>query len=87
MSTIDFEVTTADGITPVAGSELKVSVKNGLLTVDGDYDDIALYATSGQQMPMSRIGIGTYRVGNVPQGTYVIKMTRGKQVRSMKITL
>ena len=36
---------------------------------------------------MSRIGIGTYRVGNVPQGTYVIKMTRGKQVRSMKITL
>lgn len=87
MSTIDFEVTAADGITPVTGSALKVIVKDGVLTVNGDFDKVALYSLAGQQMPMSQIGLGTYVVGNIAQGSYIIKVTRGKQVRSMKITL
>ena len=87
MSTIDFEVTAADGIRTVAGSDLRISVKNGVLTVDGDYDDMALYSMAGQRMPMSRMGTGTYLTGNLPLGNYLVKLTRGKQVRTMKITL
>ena len=87
MSTIDFEVTAADGIRTVAGSDLRISVKNGVLTVNGDYDDMALYSMAGQRMPMSRMGTGTYLTGNLPLGNYLVKLTRGKQVRTMKITL
>ena len=61
MSTIDFDVDTS-GVETVAGGVLNISFDNGILSMNGEYTDVSVYAVDGKSLPMTLLAKGHYRI-------------------------
>ena len=83
MSTIDFEVTST-GINTIAGSEMNISIKDGKLTVSGGCDKVEMFNVNGSMIPVSKTDSATYNVGNVTPGVYMLRITKGNNVKTIK---
>ena len=83
MSTIDFEVTST-GINTIAGSEMNISIKDGKLTVSGGCDKVEMFNVNGSMIPVSKTDSATYNVGNVTPGVYMLRITKGNDVKTIK---
>lgn len=86
MSTIDFSVD-ASGIATVEDGGLNISVDGKIITVNGAYDRLEVFSTSGMAVSMTENAQGCYNMGNVPAGVYIIKVYVGSKVSTMKFTV
>ena len=86
MSTIDFSVDVS-GIATVEDGGLNISVDGKIITVNGAYDRLEVFSTSGMAVSMTENAQGCYNMGNVPAGVYIIKVYVGSKVSTMKFTV
>lgn len=86
MSTIDFEISATDDIASVTGN-VKLSVVNRILTIDGSYNHVAVYDTSGKLQPIRMLSHGVYSMSEIPVGVYVVNVNDGNKMKTMKIVL
>lgn len=86
MSTIDFYIDPT-GIATINGTGRKAVIDGRTLTIDGNYDRVALYATSGAAMRITKTGDGTYSLGNIAPGAYLLSVSSNGKAETIKITV
>ena len=84
---IDVTVGTPSGITSTAVQN-EVRYHNGLLTVQGGFDHLAVYAVGGAMMMQagSQKADYTLTTSTLPHGTYLIAVTKNGKTHTFKMT-
>lgn len=82
MAVIDFDVTTS-GIVNTAENRVKVNLAGNVLTVRGDYNSLELHDLTGLGYRLE--GHGTYDLGNLPTGVYVLTVKDNAGAHAYKL--
>lgn len=86
MSTIDFSVD-ASGIVSVENGGFNISADGRSITVNGEYDYIEVFSTGGMAVAATEVAPGSYSLGNVPAGVYIVKVYIDGNVNIMKFVV
>lgn len=86
MSTIDFSVD-ASGIVSVENGGFNISADGRSITVNGEYDYIEVFSTGGMAVAATEVAPGSYSLGNVPAGVYIVKVYIDGNVNTMKFVV
>ena len=71
------DLSDANAIEDVTGSDVKVYVKGGRITVEGNYDDFSVYDMTGAEVNASSLS----------KGIYVVKVVSDKNIKTFKISI
>ena len=86
MSTIDFTVDVASGVDAISGNQLKVTVDNGIVSINGNYTDLHVFAADGKSLPLTRIASNAYRI-NGASGVVIVKVDTVNGEKTMKVNV